>query len=483
MKLLSTFGLILLSTCLLGQVLNTFSRTYLDTMRLSSISGNCIELNSIYYCASSGYGLNLEQGSYCQVVGINTSGDVVYRSLNFTNQRTNWGGAPLGVTENNELVVALAQSHLNSYSPLGITVAALTPELDTVWSFRNADSTQSDLPIAMLVRDHKIYITGARNYLGTGDPYMFDGFLLILNDDGTFVDFKIYHEEFGDVYPMTIVPCADGGFFLGGTTNINATNEGYLIKTDSFGNKLSSRVYPNYYNAWMSFYNSDKLIISGTYYSGLVEHGLSSMIDTSGEIIWNKSYLYESVFDQYDATRAMNGDIISIGITTVADEGNSGYISRIDSTGEVLWQRRYNYNENTDFFTNVIETSDGGLLINGSADDGFEGGGQNLWLVKLDSMGCLEPNCWVGLESVEANKLGVSIFPNPANDWLNFKLQNTMQPVALELFSIAGQREMNTKLTAPLEAIQISHLSAGLYLAKFTLEDGRSVTERVVIAR
>ena len=469
---------------LFGQPIQTFSKTYADTFALASGSRNCIEFNNLFYCAASGYGLNLSQGSYCQIIGVDPSGMVVKRLLSFTTERTNWGGPPLGLTNDGKLVVALAQSNLNAYSPLGITVTAFTADLDTLWSFKNADSTQSDLPIAIATRNHKIYITGARNYLGEPDPYMFDGFLLILNEDGNFVDFKIYHDDVGDVYLNSIIPCIDGGFFLGGETNLNGQNEGYLIKIDSLGNKKWTKVYSEFTGLCFSNYSDSKFILSGYLYDGVSSHGLTSMIDTSGVVIWSKSHTYIANFDLYYGRRTLNGDIVSVGITTVGEEGNSGYVSRIDSNGESIWQRRYNYNNLSDYFTDVIETSDGGILINGSANDiTFDEGVQNLWLVKLDANGCLTPNCWVGFEDVIENDLGIKVFPNPANEWLNFKLPEHARGVGLEVLSISGQRVMNTKLYAPLEAIQVNQLPAGLYLIKFTLGDGRSVTEKVVISR
>jgi hypothetical protein len=314
---------------------------------------------------------------------------------------------------------------------------------------------------------------------------MFDGLLLILNDDGSFVDFKTYHDASGAILIGSIAACPYGGFFLGGATNKNGTSQGYLIKVDSLGNELWNKIFPNSSGSSISYYNQSKFILSSNYIntSESEGYGILSIIDTAGLEIWTKTYEYPFNFAHYYSRRTRSGDIVTTGITTVDGEGDSGYISRTDSIGELRWQRRYNYNEFTDFFGDFIETSDGGLLVCGAADDDFCCGGQNLWLVKLDSLGCLEPNCWVGFEDVIENDLGIKVFPNPSNEWLNFKLPEHARGVGLEVLSISGQRVMNTKLYAPLEAIQVNHLPAGLYLIKFTLGDGRSVTEKVVLGR
>ncbi len=86
-----------------------------------------------------------------------------------------------------------------------------------------------------------------------------------------------------------------------------------------------------------------------------------------------------------------------------------------------------------------------------------------------------------GMGEVKAERM--KVFPNPASEWLNFKLPVNTGEIVLEVFSISGQRVMNTTLFAPLEAIQVSHLPVGLYLLRFTDGNGQAVTQRIVIAR
>jgi len=235
----------------------------------------------------------------------------------------------------------------------------------------------------------------------------------------------------------------------------------------------------------ISKYSESSYLLSGKPSNTSDNVGRLICVDTSGAEIFNKLHTFDYVVDQYISRKTLNGNIISVGL---ADNGasplnNGGFISCSDSLGNLVWYRKYQYNQNTDFFIDFLETSDGGLLINGSANDGGSSGGSNLWLVKLDSNGCLEPNCWVGFEDVAENNLGIKVSPNPANEWLNIKLPEKTKPLSLEVFSISGQRVMHTKLLAPLEAIQVNNLPVGLYLLKFTSEDGMSVTERVVVAR
>ena len=367
----------------------TFSKTYNDTLALGSLSENSIEYNGNYYTSSSGLGLNLQQGSFCQIIKVGVDGQLKNRYFVFDTERSYSPGAPFFQDTNGDFIISLGESVKGEISPRGIVVVKLTENFDTIWHFRHSDTTQFDSPHTIYRSENGyIYISGGRNYYRDEDPYSLDGFLLILTDAGEYVDFKTFDEGQRE-YFTSFTPCIDGNYFLGGSTNsFTGQNEGYLVKVDSLGNKLWAKHYSQFANSAASFFSSGKLILAG-YKVSSSGIGVLSLIDTNGIPIWIRSYSYSGSPAFYNAICTSRKDIVSVGIATVSGEGDSGYILSVDSTGEPNWNRTYNYNESTDFFNNIIETSDKGFLINGSADDSFEGGGANLWLVKLDSMGCL----------------------------------------------------------------------------------------------
>ncbi len=465
-----------------AQGITTFSFTLNDTLNYASLSSRAVLLDEDYFIQSSGFGMDGLKG-YNMVTRITEDGEIVFRKMNYDTMGRYIPSGALA-TDGINLFSAYSKVNVNLVSSVtyaNLEIAKLTPELDTIWKYTFPQNSYVDAIADILISesDQSIIIIGSRVYPDSLEANEFDGFFLKLNNEGDSLDFKIY-ENGANLYFLSAT-LINNNIYIGGSGYSDGNQyDGVVYKLNLLGNLIDHNEYPNHYNLRVSPYSNGEYLLSGTP-SNLSNHFTRTIkVDTSGIVLWDKLNDFEADgIDQYYSRRNSNGKIISIGLI---DADNAGFISLADHSGDLQWFRRYNYNSNTDFFTDVLETSDGGLLIDGSATDPGAGG-QNLWIVKLDSMGCLEPDCWVGLESVEANKLGVSIFPNPANDWLSFKLQNTTQAVALELFSIAGQRVMNTKLTAPLEAIQVSHLPVGLYLAKFTLKDGKSVTERVVIAR
>lgn len=201
MKELKNYFLLILLTISGGVLGQNFSKTYKDTMGLSSIAGNPLEVDSFYFVANSGIGLTLEEGGYAQIVKLNKSGDIIERLLNHKPDRRNGGNSPIALLNDTVLIYASGEQGFNvPQSQQGFTIVALNLNLDTLWRIRAPDSIQFDVPTSIICLNNKIYIIGLRNYIDIpGEFYVYDGLLLILNEDGSFVDFKTIQREDGDI--------------------------------------------------------------------------------------------------------------------------------------------------------------------------------------------------------------------------------------------------------------------------------------------
>jgi len=108
-------------------------------------------------------------------------------------------------------------------------------------------------------------------------------------------------------------------------------------------------------------------------------------LDSLGNIIWQKTYggnLLEqaySIKETYD-----NGFIISA--FRYSNTSNL-WLIKIDSDGDTLWTRNVGYDKN-EFGTNLQVAEDGGFLLSGYTDsDIITNGDRDVWLVKFDSAG------------------------------------------------------------------------------------------------
>ncbi|MBL0314400.1 MAG: T9SS type A sorting domain-containing protein [Flavobacteriales bacterium] len=121
--------------------------------------------------------------------------------------------------------------------------------------------------------------------------------------------------------------------------------------------------------------------------------------------------------------------------------GAYGYICRIDQDGNELWYRKYRQTEGNECFaTDVNPTTDGGFIMTGLLQpDNQLDLPQDMWAIKLDSMGCLIPGCQVGI--IEKGEVAaMRIYPNPADDFINvFVESQQVGDCALHLYDLQGR--------------------------------------------
>jgi hypothetical protein len=128
-----------------------------------------------------------------------------------------------------------------------------------------------------------------------------------------------------------------------------------------------------------------------------------------------------SVF--YDGFELPNGELVACGLYKSSTTLDRGMLFKFTPEGEELWRRFYRwydgpFNGNEQIFNDVEPTSDGGFILTGSTErfvDTTYTYPAKLWLVKLDSMGCLVPGCHtVGIEeqALDLNEY-LRIWPNP----------------------------------------------------------------------
>jgi hypothetical protein len=466
------------STVVIAQ--NTFSRTYADTFRMTAINRRAIELpDSSYIIAVSGIQGSVP-GSYCRILNVDRQGEVIRDKFEYVEYSRFNGTSQL--LQSNDGNFVLADSRLVTWGipTTRLTVHKFNSELsDTLWTFINTDSSDFDITLDFTeCNNNDLVLIASRNL--SSNPDSMQTVFIRLSESGALLSKKVYSFT-KEVFGYGVVELPDGTFLIGGSKQDEGEQlHGILFKVDSLGNLLWQRDFTQLIAGGLSLYNSTSVLLSGYVPSSLSRPRLLRLNAENGDIIFDKQNNYTQSALLYISRKVSNGEIFSVGLTSNTTESNSGFYMRCDSMGNPIYLRRVNYLNEVDFFIDFIETSDGGILINGAAADTPEDGGQNLWLVKLDNMGCLEPDCWVGVEQANANALGVAVYPNPATDWLYLKYDNTSK-ITLEIFNLSGQRVLQHQQMAPKEGIEISHLPSGLYLLRFVDEFGNVATEKLVV--
>ncbi len=119
------------------------------------------------------------------------------------------------------------------------------------------------------------------------------------------------------------------------------------------------------------------------------------------------------------------------------------------------------------FASAVAETPDNNPCMAFAGTSGGGGFGFGLYFDAQNSIVGVEENSFEGFK----------FFPNPAQEILNLSANNTIENVSL--FSLLGQKVMNTSVDQNNSSINIASLTPGVYLMKVMI-DGKSATYKII---
>lgn len=311
---------------------------------------------------------------------------------------------------------------------------------------------------------------------------------------------------------QNVINAYDGGFIVSG---VRKTSQGFvytLLKIDNSGytewykdysggiysvnNSISSIAMSESDSSYVITYSIDKQTFIG------VDNLLNAVIkkvDKNGNEIW--SYVHNK--DQYfhpiviQSLDQQKGYVVSGLLIDDFDQSFSGeeiktggFILRLDNDGNLLWERRYAwYSEFYDQFLfsrleSIEPTSDGGFVCVGYAIENNERN-LDIWLLKLDSLGCLDGYCGLTDTSCYYQKYPecgksdtlsvhlalektVNIYPNPAKGEITVELEQFTEKLSFSLFNIKGERVLETGIHSKISKVDISQISSGHYF--YTLE-------------
>ena len=224
-----------------------------------------------------------------------------------------------------------------------------------------------------------------------------------------------------------------GGYFLGGQQQVSAGNyDQWVLHIDGMGSVIWQYNYGTPLNDSGNAHittaaDGNILFATGleTSVAGQRQIRLEKL-DTEGSVLWMRPYgparntmIY--VVQEIEP----GGDLITGGSAYNASNFLSGILLRTTSTGDSVWMRDYVYYDahvaaGRGAFRDVQPTPDGGFIaVGGALGVAIDTGGvytQDLWVVKTDQYGCIEPGCHLimGVETQITNLRDVlHVSPNP----------------------------------------------------------------------
>ena len=290
-------------------------------------------------------------------------------------------------------------------------------------------------------------------------------------------------------YDRNIIQTPDKGYLLGCYSwnyySASYSGDPWVLKLDSLGNLKWSNKYggPNQDGpAIVALANDSNYIITYAYAyftepmsTSDLKIEVLKLNKTDGSTIWDK---------QYDTIRPVNypnmvkvtenDNIIIVGSTGYWD-GVSTYayvtswVLKLRPNGDSIYYRMfYKYNDEQTWDNTANDfciNNDYSIVICGDVQ--HDTTSQCLWLVKMDSMGCLQPGCdpTAGIEEIKPIKEAIRIFPNPATNQTTIAYSQLKEEGTIHIYNLLGQIVYEEKIDkgSSQTKLSIQNYKAGLY--------------------
>ncbi|HMG16330.1 MAG TPA: T9SS type A sorting domain-containing protein [Saprospiraceae bacterium] len=346
---------------------------------------------------------------------------------------------------------------------------------------------------------------------------------LILTDS-SFNQIKQYGQIGSDTFFIIDYPhfemLKDGSFAVAfqGYLKGQKLNENHyvcLMKFDSLGTVLWSKIYGpppyddfNYTATIVKQLNNGNIVFSGALenYTSVLKDGEPNYLQCAsltGDSLWRSYFNYENCSCKkriFNLAKSKNGDILGVGFG-ISFKNNSlfkGWVFCMSPGGKLKWERFYSYKDTLQNVTfNTIHCDiDGSIMIGSYIDDGIPKN-PGLWILRLDSMGCMSSDC-SGTELVTAIKevkngyeelreVFFSLSPNPAYDIVNINYfsRQPERKISFNLFDNNGKLLEVIDASDSIEnyTMPVRNLPNGTYVVNMLMNGNVVQTEKLIISR
>ena len=361
---------------------------------------------------------------------------------------------------------------------------------DTLWTKQIADTTYD------YVGDN-MKVTPDGGFICIGDRGSPSAPISIIKTDS--LGNKQWEQFYGGTTydkPTSIAVCNDGGYIYCTTTKSGGVGlptyyNIRVMKVDSLGNMVFNKFYGDVKDdeALNIIQTQDGGYVVATSYStaaGLYYPSLLKL-NSVGDSLWLKKVIpfTGNGFNSFQTVLELSdGSLVAAGLNhwtdSIAISRYHGLVAKITSTGDLVWQREHNLstsNTADSYLYDIRTTSDGGFICSGVAQ--FP---QDMWLLKLDSLGCADTVCALGtgIEASKSPKGTFSVYPNPAHSFITVELQHLSQSVDFKLIDLTGKEILTKQINSPYTKINVQHLPQGIYFYIVTNEKERYLGKLVI---
>jgi len=268
---------------------------------------------------------------------------------------------------------------------------------------------------------------------------------------------------------LEILP--DGGYFIFGSTYSYGVGlySMYLIKTDSLGNFKWQKTYGGSltdYGISITKSIDGNFLLAGSTETSLDNYEAYLLkIDTAGNILWDKKFDRGNDYDEFVSVNELPDSKIIVAGNTINYGGSRnlpvGWLMKLNQNGDSLWSKTYNYfatDSSDHYFYDMTTTYDGGFAMCGMTIDLRQGANptNSMWLVKTDSLGCDISNCVINVSSEinEEEQLIFNVYPNPSNGkiTISYYIPQFYANCSIMIFNSLGQKIKDFPIVSTIKA-------------------------------
>ena len=328
---------------------------------------------------------------------------------------------------------------------------------DTIWTKALPYNIQGES--FYYTPDGKLWLAGQTNYNTENGGMMADASLIRIDyangnviNQTTYFN-SLYQSEFYHSQALKIKPVStqDGYIILGnyGTNGYGRfSGDVYIIRTNLQGieqwNTKPLGLYLDASATDIEMLPNDEMLITG--YGG---YDFATKLNNQGDTIWFKFHI-----GGRDIAPHTNGYLL-LGSRT---------ITKIDTSGTILWQREY---PNVDYLSKMVVLPDNSLMLLGNDDYKF-------YLIKTDSTGYYQ-----GLGTHSTSTVPISVYPNPAANTLSINHQNLPTAQTVELYNLTGQLVLQQNLQQNNTTISVAGLQVGMYMLQ--IKAGNTLAQQKMV--
>jgi hypothetical protein len=324
-----------------------------------------------------------------------------------------------------------------------------------------------------------------------------DIFLLKTDSLGTVQWWQTYGHPTRLDYAGSVDILPDGGYCIGGEYPQTAGNVvQWVLRTDATGNLIwqQPRGLPveSSFNASVLATSDGNILYAAGKSSGTNLNHWPQLVklDLDGNVIWDKIYGFEQYGSGFFVVQEVTpfGDLVACGQRFFSNGMGGGYskgtLLRTTSEGDSLWMYDYAYFDSTvtdceGTLRDVQPTPDGGFVAVGTTYGAISGPNppglsQDVWVVKVDSLGCIEPGCNIhtGITSQITNlRDALRVWPNPVVSGGEVTVQVTLpeglRKEALRVSVVSSDGKLMVEQSIPpltlTFTLRTSNYASGLY--------------------